>query len=263
MQQPRLDQFLAEIRSSAGTLADIVRTHSPDLPIPTCPDWSLQQLAAHLGRVHRWAAEIVRTRAAQRIPFDAVPDSQYPAERAAQAAWVTAGAERVIAAVTDAGPAEVWAFGRIAPATFWARRQAQETMMHRADAELAAGRGVALDSALAADGIDEWLSLVADPGYGRLSPDAAVLPPGAVLRLHAAGDLDDRGDRDGARDWLVSANADGIAVRDENGPADVTVAGRPGPLLLVLVRRLPPDEENVSVSGDRALLTGWLASTPF
>jgi uncharacterized protein (TIGR03083 family) len=227
MQQPRPDQFLAEIRSSAATIA-----------------------------------EIVRTRAAQRIPFDAVPDSQYPAERGAQAAWVTAGAERMIAAVTDAGPAEVWAFGKMAPATFWARRQAHETMMHRADAELAAGRGVVLDTALAADGIDEWLSMVADPRYGRLSP-GAVLPPGAVLHLHAAGDLDDRGDRDGARDWLVSANADGIAVRDGNGPADVTVAGRPGPLLLVLVRRLPPDEENVSVTGDRALLTGWLASTPF
>lgn len=263
MQQPRPDQFLAEIRSSAGTLADIVRTHSPDLPVPACPDWSLRQLATHLGRVHRWAAEIVRTRAAQRIPFDAVPDSQYPAERAAQAAWVTAGAERLIAAVNDAGSAEVWAFGRMAPATFWARRQAHETMMHRADAELAAGRGVVLDTALAADGIDEWLSLVADPGYGRVSRGAKVLPPGAVLRLHAAGDLDDRGDQDGSRDWLVSANADGITVRDGNGPADVIVAGRAGPLLLVLVRRLPPDEENVSVTGDPGVLTGWLASTPF
>jgi uncharacterized protein (TIGR03083 family) len=263
MLQPHHDEFLAEIRSSAGTLADIVRTENPDLPIPTCPDWSLRDLAAHVGRVHRWAAEIVRTRAAQRIPFDAVPDSQYPAEPAEQAAWVMAGAERVVAAVTDAGSAEAWAFGRMVPATFWARRQAQETMMHRADAELAAGRGVVLDTALAADGIDEWLSLVADPGYGRVSPGAAVLPPRAVLRLHAAGDLDDRGDRDGGRDWLVSANAEGITVRDGNGPADVTVAGQAGPLLLVLVRRLPPEEENVSVTGDPALLTGWLASTPF
>ena len=263
MQQPRPDQFLAEIRSSAGTIADIVRTHSPDLPVPTCPDWSLRQMATHLGRVHRWAAEIVRTRAAQRIPFDAVPDCQYPAERAAQAAWVTAGAERMIAAVTDAGAAEVWAFGSMAPATFWARRQAHETMMHRADAELAAGRRVVLDTALAADGIDEWLSLVADPGYGHMPPGAEMLPPGAVLRLHAAGDLDDQGDGDGARDWLVSANAGGITVRNGNGPADVTVAGRAAPLLLVLVRRLPPDEENVRVTGDPALLTGWLASTPF
>jgi len=263
MQQLHSDEFLAEIRSSAGTLADIIRTENPELPIATCPDWSLGDLAAHLGRVHRWAAEIVRTRAAQRIPFGAVPDSQYPAEPAAQADWVMAGAERMIAAVTDAASAEVWAFGRMAPATFWASRQAHETMMHRADAELAAGRAVVLDSVLAADGIDEWLSLVADPGYGQVSPGASVLPPGAVLRLHAADAGDGRGDRDGARDWLVSADADGITVRDGNGPADVTVAGRADRLLLVLVRRLPPDEENIRVTGDPALLTSWLASTPF
>jgi uncharacterized protein (TIGR03083 family) len=257
MQQPRPDRFFAEIRSSAGTLADIVRTENPDLPIPTCPGWSLRQLATHLGRVHRWAAETVRTRAAQRIPFDAAPDGQYPAERAAQAAWVTAGADRVIAAVRDAGPAEVWAFGSMAPATFWARRQAHETMMHRADAELAAGRAVVLDPALAADGIDEWLSSVADPRYRRQAPGAAVLAAGAVMHLHAA---DAPG---GPRDWLVSAGADGITVRDGQGRADVTVAGPAARLLLVLVRRMPPDEENVSVTGEPALLAGWLAGTPF
>ena len=256
MQQPRPDQFLAEIRSSAGTLADIVRTQSPDLPIATCPDWSLRELAAHLGRVHRWAAEIVRTRAAQRIPFDAVPDSQYPAvSQAAQAAWLTAGAERLIAAVTDAGAAEVWAFARMAPATFWARRQAHETMVHRADAELAAGRGVVLDAALAADGIDEWLWMLRGPR--RQPPGTAALPPGAVLGLHAADD------GCSTRDWLVSGSADGITVRDGHGPADVTVAGPAGRLLLVLLRRLPSDEESVSVTGDPALLAGWMASTPF
>lgn len=267
MQQPHPDEFLAEIRSSAGTLADIVRTENPDLPIPTCPDWSLRDLAAHLGRVHRWAAEIVRTRAAQRIPFDAVPDSRYPAERAAQAEWLTAGAERVTAAVTDAGSAKVWAFGSMAPAAFWARRQSHETMVHRVDAELAVGRAPVLDAALAADGIDEWLWLLRGPR--RQAPGAVPLPPGAVLHVHAAGDpddqddRDDQGDRDGARDWLVGANGDEITVRDGNGPADVTVAGRAGPLLLVLVRRLPPDAENVTVTGDPALLAGWLASTPF
>src|SRR5215469_2193769 len=246
MQQPHPDELLAEIRSSAGTLADIVRTENPDLPIPTCPDWSLRDLAAHLGRVHRWAAETAMTRAAQRIPFDAVPDRQYPAERAAQAEWLTAGAERMIAAITEAGSTKVWAFGSMTPATFWARRQAHETMVHRVDAELAVGRAAAVDAGLAADGIDEWLWLLRGPR--RQAPGAAPLPPGAVLALHAAGD------QSGTREWLVSASADGITVRDGNGPADVTVAGRAAQLLLVLVRRLPPDAENVSVTGDATLL---------
>ena len=255
MQQPRPDEFFAEIRSSAGTLADIVRTQDPDLPIATCPDWSLRELAAHLGRVHRWAAEIVIARAAQRIPFDAVPDLQYPDERAAQPTWLTGGADRLIAAIAEAGPAQVWAFGRMAPATFWARRQAHETMVHRVDAELAAGRPAVLDAPLAADGIDEWLWLLRGPRRPALG--AAGLPAGAVLHMHAADD------GCATRDWLVSVAADGITVRDGHGPANVSVAGPAGRLLLVLLRRLPPNGENVLVTGDPELLASFLASTPF
>jgi uncharacterized protein (TIGR03083 family) len=255
MPQPRPDEFFAEIRSSARTLADIVRTQDPDLPIATCPDWSLRELAAHLGRVHRWAAEIVRTRAAERLPFDAVPDSQYPDERAAQPAWLVGGADRLIAALAEAGSAQVWAFGSMAPATFWARRQAHETMVHRVDAELAAGRPAVLDPAMAADGIDEWLWLLRGPR--RPSLDAAPFPFGAVLQMRAA----DHGRA--PRDWLVSVAPAGISVRDGNGPADVTVAGPAGRLLLVLLRRLPPDGEYVLVTGDPELLAGFLAGTPF
>jgi uncharacterized protein (TIGR03083 family) len=254
MPQPRPDEYFAEIRSSAGTLADIVRAEDPDLPIPSCPQWSLRELAAHLGGVHRWAAEIVSTRAAQRVAHDAVPDSQYPPDRDMQAAWLRAGAERLISAVAQAGSAEVWAFGNMAPAAFWARRQAHETMVHRADAELAAGRAVVLDAALAADGIDEWLWMLSGPRRAEMG--TAALPPGAVLHLRAAQD-------ERFRDWLVRAGPDAITVRDDAGAADVTVCGPAGQLLLVLLRRLPPAAGNVSVAGERALLATWLASTPF
>lgn len=255
MQQPSPDEFFAEIRSSVETLADIVRTQDPDLPIATCPDWSLRELAGHLGRVHRWAAEIVMARAARRIPFDAVEDMQYPEDRAAQPAWLTGGADRLIAAIAEAGSAEVWAFGRMAPATFWARRQAHETTVHRVDAELAAGRAAVLDAALAADGVDEWLWLLGGPRRPALG--AAGLPAGAVLHMQAADD------GRAQRDWLVSVAEDSITVRDGRGLADVSVVGPAARLLLVLLRRMPPDGENVLVTGDPALLASFLASTPF
>lgn len=257
MQQPQPEQYVAEIRASAGTLADIIATEDPDLPVPSCPGWALRDLGAHLGRVHRWAAQIVATRSADRIPFSAVPDSEYPPDGRAQADWLRAGAECLIAAVAEAGTAEVWAFGSIAPAAFWGRRQAQETMMHRADGELAAGREIVLDPLLAADGIDEWLSSVADPRCRRRREGAAVLPSGAVLRLRALAP-----DGDG-REWLVSARGDEVIVRSGPGSGDVTVTGPPGRLLLVLVRRLPPDDPQITLAGDAALLGGWLAATPF
>lgn len=266
MHQPSTDRYFAEILASAAQLADIVSTHDPDLPVPTCPEWTLRQLATHVGRVHRWAAEIVSTRAAERIPFSSVPDGSYPAEPLARAAWLVAGADRVVAAVDSAGSDPVWAFSEIAPATFWARRQAQETMMHRVDAELAVGRDVALDAVLAADGIDEWLASVTDPRYRQRGDGSPALPVGAALHLQATGTAESG---DNADEWVISSTPAGLSVargaagNRPPGEASVSASGPADRLLLVLVRRLPANEPSIAVSGDAALLTGWLAGTPF
>jgi len=45
--------------------------------------------------------------------------------------------------------------------------------------------------------------------------------------------------------------------------ADVRVSGPADRLLLVLLRRWPADDPAITVTGDDALLTGWLAGTPF
>jgi len=261
MQQPSTDRYLAEIRASAARLADIVSTHDPDLPVPTCPDWSLRQLAAHVGRVHRWAAEIVTTRAIERVPFESVPDGRYPAATADRAAWINAGADRVVAAITAAGNEPVWAFGRLAPASFWARRQAHETAMHRIDAEFAVARTPVLDPDLAADGIDEWLGMVTNPGYRRPSQVAKALPAGAALHLQATapGQPDD----DAPAHWVIRSTGDGLNLQRGPGPADVTVCGPADRLLLALVRRVPAGEASLVVTGDAALFVGWLAGTPF
>jgi uncharacterized protein (TIGR03083 family) len=267
MQQPGRDQFFAEIRASAARLADIGSAHDPDLPVPSCPDWTLRQLATHVGRVHRWAAEIVSTRATERIPFDSPPDGKYPGAPAERAGWLSAGADRVIAAITAARDEPVWAFGRLAPASFWARRQSHETMVHRADAELAVGAAVVLDAVLAADGIDEWFGSVTER-YRQRGDGAGALPVGAALAMQATG-------AGPAGEWLISSTPAGLRVQrgsagqhgagDVNSaaPADATVSGPADRLLLVLLRRRPADDPALTVTGDGALVTGWLAGTPF
>jgi uncharacterized protein (TIGR03083 family) len=263
MSMPSTDRYFGEIRASAATLADIAGTYDADLPVPTCPDWTLRQLATHVGRVHRWAAEIVRTRSTERIPFNAAPDGSYPAEPSERAAWLVAGADRVIAAIAAAGSEPVWAFSEIAPASFWARRQAQETMMHRVDAELAVGRDVVLDDALTADGIDEWLTSAIDPRYRQRGDGTQALPAGAALQLEA---IDAAGDAVVA-EWLIRSTDGGLSLQRGPGAstdeADVSVRGPADRLLLALVRRLPADDPAIAVSGDVALFTGWLAGTPF
>lgn len=253
------DRYFAEIAASTAILAELVDDGDLATPIPTCPEWTLRKLATHVGRAHRWAAEIVSTRSAEFIPFRSVPDGKFPDDQAEGAGWLTAGAKLLTAAVSEAGQEPVWVFGmQRMPASFWARRMAHETLVHRADAQLATGQPVVIDPALAADAIDEWLDVMSGPLGGRPDPRAAALPAGATLHVHAKDDL-----QQGPSEWLVSHDADGVKVRHEHAKADVAVTGPAGRLLLVLLRRLPADDPSVTVYGDTGLLAGWLAGTQF
>ena len=144
------------------------------------------------------------------------------------------------------------------PASFWARRMAHETAVHRADAEIAVGRAPVIDTAIAVDGIDEWLGFgdVLD-GDGRDSRLAA-LGDGQVLHLHATDEgLGESGE------WLARRAGERMTIEHGHGRGDVAVRGPASALLLVLVRRLPVDDAPVQLIGDRAVLERWLGATPF
>jgi uncharacterized protein (TIGR03083 family) len=227
------------------------------LHIPTCPEWTLRQLATHLGRTHRWAAEIVRTRSAEVIPFRAVPDGALPADPPQQGPWLRAGARLLADSARDAGGEVVWSFLGPVPAGFWSRRMAAETLVHLADAQLAAGQVPGMDPELAADAIDEWLGPLSGPNPGRPDDRAAALPAGAVLHLHATDD----GLADG--EWLIRNTPDGIVVEPGHGKGDAALTGPAQSLLLVLMRRLPPADPSVTLYGNPEILTAWLDTTPF
>jgi uncharacterized protein (TIGR03083 family) len=252
-----VDRLYAEISASTASLASIIDRADLTKAVPTCPDWTLRQLATHVGRAHRWAAEIVATRSAEFIPFRAVPDARIPDDPAGHAGWLREGAERLVATVREAGAAPVWAFARLRPASFWARRMAHETAVHRADAEIATGRAPVIDADIAVDGIDEWLALEDMLGGGQDSRLSA-LADGQVLHLHAT----DEG-LGGAGEWLVRRAGGRLTVEHGHGKGDAAVRGPASALLLVLVRRMSLDEGPVQLIGDRAVLDHWLAATPF
>jgi uncharacterized protein (TIGR03083 family) len=249
-----VERWYAEIEASTETLAGLV--HGADLTrqVPTCPEWTLRQLATHVGRAHRWSAEIVSTRSAEFIPFRQVPDGRIPDDPALHAPWLRAGAELLIKSVRQAGGDPVWTFDGPQPASFWARRMAHETAVHRADAQITAGREPEFDADVAADGIDEWLGFMS--GATDSASRVAALPDGAVLHVHVTDDGVDG-------EWLVRREANSVSVEPGHGKGNVVVRGPAGRVLLVLLRRLPPDDPQVEVLGDAALLTGWLAGTPF
>jgi uncharacterized protein (TIGR03083 family) len=192
------------------------------------------------------------------IEFRSVPDGKLPDGQAARGRWLTDGASRLVRALRDAGDAEVWVFHGLAPAGFWARRMAHETLVHRADAELAAGDEPAIAPGLAADAIDEWLTVVTAPADGAADPRARALPPGRILHVHAT----DHGLGE-AGEWLISHAAEGVTVRPGHGKGDAALSGPAADLLLVLLGRKPSGRTAAQVFGDSALLDQWLAQTPF
>jgi len=259
MPQLNAEKYAAEIEASTAGLAEILAEHDLSLPIPTCPEWTLRQLVTHVGRAQRWAAEIARTRSAVDIPFREVPDGKLPADRAEQGAWLRAGAARIVGAVREAGSDLVWSFTGPVPAGYWLRRMGHETLVHRADAQLAVGAEPepVIEAEVAVDAIDEWLMLLSG-GLGSSDERAKALPAGAGLHIHATdAGLGGRGE------WMISRDAGGLAVQPGHGKGDAALAGPAASLLLVLLRRRPVTDPAVTVYGDSAVLASWLARTAF
>jgi uncharacterized protein (TIGR03083 family) len=254
---PGDDRFFTELRACTAGLAQII---GGDLerPVPACPGWTFRQLAAHLGRGHRWAARIVAARAAAPIPLGEVADGKLPQDPARHAPWLNAGADMVIEAVTAAGSDPVRTLAGIGPASFWARRRAHEAAVHLADAQLATGRDAGLAPGFAADGVDEWLSLAAAGAEGSAGRARELRGQGQSLHFHATGP-----GLPGTGEWLVTRTPSGVTVQRGHGKADVAVRGPAARLLLVLTRRLPPSDPAIEILGQQALLTHWLQHTPF
>jgi uncharacterized protein (TIGR03083 family) len=122
---------------------------------------------------------------------------------------------------------------------FWIRRMAQETVIHRVDAELAAGLPLApIPDDLAIDGIDEVLKLF-------LAYQSEQYPE--EFDLDSAGGLAVLVNANG-RGWVVRATPKGVTVADGGGDAQAVVSGSPVAVLLRLWRRA--DDDSVSASGE-------------
>ncbi len=256
MSAPSDDRFFAELRTCTAELARII-DGDLDRPVTACPGWTFRQLATHVGRGHRWSAQIVATRATAPVSTREVPNGRLPDDPARHQAWLNESADLVADAVTAAGDEPVWTFTGPRPARWWARRRAHEAAVHLADAQLAAGRDVNLAPWFAADGVGEWLGLVeastADPARAR-----ALGGDGQTLHFHATDP-----DLPKAGEWLVTRTPSGVTVEPGHAKADVAVRGPAARLLLLLTRRLPADDPGVEIFGDQALLAHWLENTPF
>ncbi|MBZ6140314.1 maleylpyruvate isomerase family mycothiol-dependent enzyme [Streptomyces olivaceus] len=248
------DRLRAAVTSGAALTATV----------PTCPDWTLEDLARHVGRALRWSALLVRTRAEEDVPEDEAPGAGGPVTRgdaAALDAWLAESGETVVGALREAGPdGPAWSWSGIRTAGFWARRMTHELIVHAADAELAAGRPFGTVPAdAAADAIEEWLEIVRYAQQVMSDPEANELRvPGAGIHLHATDAPAELN-----AEWLIELPDDGITWRRGHEKAAVALRGPLADVLLAFYRRLPLDAPGLEVLGDRKLLEFWLDRATF
>ncbi|MBA8931711.1 uncharacterized protein (TIGR03083 family) [Kutzneria viridogrisea] len=239
-------QLVAKLTEQAEAMRAAVRQTGPDAPVPTCPEWTVRDLVEHTAKVHGWALTAVTSGdTSQRPPF---PDS-VPSDWSELLTHWQGVTEQLAGELTKADPdTPTWAFNGVnGKVGFWSRRQAHETAIHRLDAEAALAQGTALpplvfDPEMAADGVDEYLSVLA-PILSQRKPGGVQID-GRVL-YHAA---------DAGRTWQVTLTAGSPAVV---GPApgsgtdvDVTVAGTADALYRAVWGR----PSNAIITGEAELL---------
>ncbi len=231
------EQYLHALQSQGRLLADSARQPSLQAAVPSCPGWTVARLLGHVTKVHHWATAILR---------DGRPDGfEFPVPADTELFEVYDTGLQAVLDRLRATPdrATVWTYlpapsGKL----FWARRMAHETAIHRVDAQLAAGFGVAdFDPEFAVDGIDELLAgSAARFDRSRLPGDRTIsLTP---LDSNAA--------------WTLTVGPQLISGRPKAiDDADLSVFGLASDLYRWVWNRAGSDD--VSLRGDLSLADRW------
>ena len=228
------DAYLASVAKEARRFRAVLADCDPDARVPACPDWSAADLLWHLAGVQAFWARAVRERPAR--PEHGGLAAEPPASYGELLAVFDRSSDALLAELTATDPgAEAWTWATDHTVGFILRRQAHEALIHRLDAEQAAGDVTPLDPALAADGVEECLDVIfgGTPDWGRFDP----------LPHHLAVDLSDTGDRV----WVQLGRFTGTDPSGEtHDEPDLAVVGDPG------------TEPDALVTGNAGAVDAWL-----
>ena len=220
---------LIDERSTAFRAA-VAAAPSLDVPVPTCPGWTLTDLVQHLTAGRRKWAGIVTTGEPPATPVQL------------GSLDLAAATQELLDALRSVGPDRAcWApwQGSQSPQTCEAvaRHQVQEIAVHTYDAQVAVGDPQPLPVDVALDGVEEFLSTSCAGTY------AWPYEPCTVEYQATEGPA-----------WRLSLSADEVGLTRRSTPgtdAGASLRGTAGELVLVLYDRLAVDA--LKVEGDRRL----------
>jgi len=285
-------RYCDDIVSQAEGLARLLAGADCSAPVPTCPGWTLADLADHVTRNLRGLLDAVagaeerrvRLRAGggvvgapvrpRRSGSDAEPRApRAPSGAGAAARAITPAATDVAAALRHAGPnLRIRWCGLDGSSCTWARRGAHDLLIHRADAALALGVPFTASADAGADALDELLELLGGPPVPRPAerPEIelratdtgqswSVTPDGRAFTWRrgptrgAAAAVDDAAAAEGRR-----AGAQQRTEAQRRGAGRAALVGPLTALLLVTYRRADPRQ--TTSFDDAELIDPWIAA---
>ena len=234
------EQYVAALQRDGERLAQAA-DEALDLPVPTCPGWTVADLVHHTGGVHRHKAATVRYGGTQRPPIEYADLPQPPS--GSLLTWYREGLDELVALLAAADPeAPAFSWAGDHRVAFWQRRMAHETLVHRIDAELAVKQPTAIAPELGTDGVDEFLGV--------------FLPRNEAPYAGRSGTIVLEAD-DTQQQWVVVADAGSVAVVEQAGAENGRVVAPGVDLDLILWRRRPVAA--ATLTGDEELVRGFLA----
>jgi uncharacterized protein (TIGR03083 family) len=240
------DFWLAALRADGPALRAAAGEASPDRPVPSCPEWTVQELVLHVASLYRWVRSHVGRGVTSKPEPRPTSFEGLPTGPAALALWDEEYARLVqlLDALDPGLPAWNWA-PQPKTAAFWHRRMAHETSVHRWDAQVAIAAAEPIEAKLAADGVTEVLDTWLPAGRSRGPGDRV-----GVVHLVAT---------DAEQEWYLRLRGEGVALLDTDTILDTddhhtrTIAvGTASDLVLAMFGRVPFDV--LDVTGDPTLL---------
>ncbi|GAA3601410.1 maleylpyruvate isomerase family mycothiol-dependent enzyme [Nonomuraea rosea] len=258
--------FHREIRAFQAAVEQAAKADSAPI-VPSCPNWTVADLAIHIGGVHRTVISIIKDQLTQppdradltfmKLPPDLAgwPDPENAPNHlpipANLPGWLAEGSAELEALFRTSEPGRpAWTWSNEHTVGFWLRMQTIEAAVHRWDAENAIGVPQPIDAEVAADAIPQMFEVMAPARRTWLSAPAGA---GERFRFHRT---------DGAGAWLVRFDGDDVRLTTatQDGGCDVELAGTASDLMLYLWQRIPAGD--LDVSGDRSILDRYFVLVP-
>jgi uncharacterized protein (TIGR03083 family) len=252
-------EWISAVEDRSAALRAAAASAGETAPVPSCPGWTVADLIAHLGQVHRfWAANVAAGPAAGPAEESALGGRDPSGDLLA---WSAECAADLIAALRAAGPDRgcwTWWDEASGPATSGAvaRHQAQEAAVHAWDAQQAAGRPEPLPAGVALDALDEFLFV----SLGSAGDWPAAPARVAVVASEGPSWMVDLGRQANGHGALTTRSTGSDGAGPGAGLAGAELAGTASDLLLAMFGRREPGD--LVRSGDAALVSQVLAWIP-